>query len=112
MNSTVKLLTRCGRGETRLLLERDQKRDQAKSKALEILPQNFVISPAQENQSGFFTRANTLVAPKMADFAPKQNAFLPSEFFLHLPSESVRTVGVRSYADAITKFSRIHRFPR
>ena len=59
MNSTVKLLTRRGREETRLLLERDQKRDQAKSKALEILPQNFVISRAQENQSGFFTRANT-----------------------------------------------------
>ena len=77
MNSTVKLLTRRGREETRLLLEPFyQKRDQAKSKALEILPENFVISPAQENQSGFSTRANTLVASKIVDFAPKQNAFL------------------------------------
>ena len=36
MNSTVKLLTRGGRGDARLFLERDQKRDQGKSKALEI----------------------------------------------------------------------------
>ena len=41
MNSTVKLLTRGGRGETRLLLERDQKRDQAKNKALEISSPKF-----------------------------------------------------------------------
>ena len=33
MNSTVKRLTMGGMGETRLLLEGDQKRDQAKSKA-------------------------------------------------------------------------------
>ena len=31
MNSPVKILTKRGGGETRLLLERDQKRDQAKS---------------------------------------------------------------------------------
>ena len=34
-------LTRGGRGETRLLLERDQKRDQAKTKALEISSAKF-----------------------------------------------------------------------
>ena len=33
-----------GGGETRLLLERDQKRDQAKSKALELFSQYFVVS--------------------------------------------------------------------
>ena len=33
MNSTVKRLTMGGMGETRLLLEGDQKRDQAESKA-------------------------------------------------------------------------------
>ena len=37
----------CG-GKTWLFLECDQKRDQAKSKALEIYFQNFVISWTQE----------------------------------------------------------------
>ena len=37
-------------GETRLLLERDQKRDQAKSKDLELFSQYFVVSSrAQKN---------------------------------------------------------------
>ena len=45
----------------------------------------------------------------------RQNETLsyPTEFFfLHLPLDSVRTVGVQSYADVITKFYRIHRFPQ
>ena len=84
-----------------------------KAKPFKFLPQNFVISWAKKSQSGFFTRANTLVAPKMFDFAPKRNAFLPYwVFFLHLPLDSVRTVGVQSYAAVITKFYRIHRFPQ
>ena len=55
----------------------------------------------------------------MVNFAPQRNARHTSGFpfptllsFLPLPLESVRTVGVRSYADVITKFSRIHRFPQ
>ena len=84
-----------------------------KAKPFKFLPQNLVISWAKKNQSGFFTRANTLVAPKMFDFAPKRNAFLPYwVFFLHLPLDSVQTVGFQSYADVITKFYRIHRFPQ
>ena len=70
-----------------------------KAKPFKFLPQNFVISWAKKNQSGSFTRANTLVAPKMFDFAPKRNAFLPYwVFFCTLP--------------VITKFYRIHRFPQ
>ena len=47
MNSPVKLLTKGG--ETRLLLERDQKRDQAKGKALEIFPKHFVVKSSTKN---------------------------------------------------------------
>ena len=46
MNSTVKLLTRGGRGDARLFLERDQKRDQGKSKALEISSAKFFLPPS------------------------------------------------------------------
>ena len=61
MNSTVKLLSRGGRGETRLLLERDQKRDQAKNKALEISsPKFFSTVENKKNQSGFFTNKETI----------------------------------------------------
>ena len=50
------------------------------------------LSPKNEqNQFSFF-----LFSPTLLSFSP-------------LPSESVRTMGVRSYADVITKFSRIHR---
>ena len=50
MNSTVKLLTRGGRGDASLFLDRDQKRDQGKSKALEISSGggNFFLRRAQE----------------------------------------------------------------
>ena len=43
---------------------------------------------------------------------PNETLSYPTEFFIHLPSESVWTVGVRWYADVITKFSRTHRFPQ
>ena len=62
-------------GETRLLLKRDQKCDQAKSKALELFSQYFVVSSrAQKNQYRFFTRATPLVATKMVNFVSKRNA--------------------------------------
>ena len=63
-------------GETRLLLKRDQKRDQAKSKALELFSQYFVVSSRaqKKNQSRFFTRATPLVATKMVNFVSKRNA--------------------------------------
>ena len=55
MNSTVKLLTRGGRGDARLFLERDQKRDQAKSKALEISScKIFSSAEHKKNQSTIF----------------------------------------------------------
>ena len=38
-------------GETRLLLKRDQKRDQAKSKALELFLQYFVVSSRAQKKS-------------------------------------------------------------
>ena len=89
MNSTVKLLTRCGRGETRLLLERDQKRDQAKSKALEISSAKFC------HQLDFSLEQTRWLNIKMVDFAPKRNAFLPYLVFF-TPTLRVRMNGRRS----------------
>ena len=105
-------------GETRLLLRRNQKRDQRKSKALEIVFAKFC------RQSS--TRKINL------DFSFEQICWLPLNWlilrqnemqgtlltfpsllywvFLPLPSASVRMV-FRAYAEVITKFSRIHRFP-
>ena len=81
MNSTVKLLTRGGRGDARLFLERDQKRDQAKSKALEISSAKFFRPPSTRKINlQFFTRASPLVVPKMVDFAPQRNARYTSGF--------------------------------
>ena len=81
MNSTVKLLTRGGRGDARLFLERDQKRDQAKSKALEISSAKFFRPPSTRKINlEFFTRVSPLVVPKMVDFAPQRNARYTSGF--------------------------------
>ena len=81
MNSTVKLLTRGGRGDARLFLERDQKRDQGKSKALEISSAKFFPPPSTRKINlEFFTRANPLVVPKMVDFTPQRNARYTSGF--------------------------------
>ena len=99
-------------GETKLLLERDQKRDQAKSKA------KFYGQPSTRNiNQDFSLKQLRLVAPKMFDFAPKTIARYPSGIplptllsFAPLPSASVRTV-FWAYANLITKFSRIHRLP-
>ena len=88
-------------------------------------PYNFLryILPSavehKKNQSRFFTRATPLVATKMVNFVSKRNSRYTSlipfltilTFFLPPPSESVRSVGVRSYPDVITKFSQIRRFP-
>ena len=78
MNSTVKLLTRGGRGETRLLLERDQKRDQGKSKALEISSSKFCHQLSKGKMNLDFSLEQTRwLNMKMIDFGPKRNAFLP-----------------------------------
>ena len=101
-------------GRDRLLVERDQKCDHAKSKGLEISFAKFChqLSTRKINLD-FSLEQTSWLNIKMVDFAPKRNAFLPFFFFfLHLPSESVWTVGVRWYPDVITKFSRIHRFPQ
>ena len=101
--------------ETRLLLERDRNRGHAKSKVLEFFSQNFVVSRAKKHQSTFFTRVPPLAAHKMVHFAPKRNARYTSGIpfptllsFFFTPTLIVCTVSVRSYADVITKFSRIH----
>ena len=61
MNSSVKLLTKGG--ETRLLLERDQKRDQAKGEALGFFPKTFVLSQAQETSISIFRSSSSVCGP-------------------------------------------------
>ena len=113
MNSTVKLLTRSGRGETRLLLERDQKHDQAKSRALEISFAKFCHQLSTRKINLDFSLEQTdWLKLKWLILRPNETLSYPTNFFLHLPSESVWTVSVRWYPDVITKFSRICRFPQ
>ena len=109
---TYQNFDQAGEGETRLLLGRGQKRDQAKKQSLRIFLRKILSSVEhKKNQSRFFIRANTLVAPKMVTFAPNRNARYTSSILIPtLPSASVRMV-FRAYAEVITKFSRIHRFP-
>ena len=121
-NSTVKLLTKVGGGGGERLgfSWSVTKAWPSTSKALEISSAKFCRqSSTRKINLEFFTRADPFVPPKMADFAPQRNLrytsgfpFLPYRVFLPLPLESVRTVGVRSYADVITNFFRIHRFPQ
>ena len=95
-----------------MLLERDQKRDQAKSNA------KFCGQPSTRNINlDFSLKQLRLTAPKVFNFAPKPNARYPSGIpfptllsFAPLPSASARTV-FWAYADLMTKFSRIHRLP-
>ena len=61
MNSPVKRLT--SGGETRLLLERDQKRDQAKGEASGFFPKNFVLSQAQETSISLFRSSSSVCCP-------------------------------------------------
>ena len=58
MNSPANLLT--NGGETRLLLECDQKRDQAKGEALEFCPKHFVLSRAQETSISIFRLSSSV----------------------------------------------------
>ena len=91
-------------GETRLLLERDQKRDQAKSKALELFSQYFVVSSRaqKKNQSRFFTRTTPFDATKMVNFVSKRNARytsvipLPTILSFFTPTLRVCKAGRRS----------------
>ena len=97
MNSTVKLLTRGGRGETRLLLERDQKRDQAKSKALEISSSKFCHQLSTRKINLDFSLEQTRwLNIKMVDFGPKRNAFPPYWVFFFTPTLRVCIDGRRS----------------
>ena len=107
-------------GETRLLLERDQKGDQAKSKALELFSQYFVVSSRAQKKINLDFSLEQLRSLPLKWLILFQNEtqgtrlWFPSLrywVFLPLPSQSVRPVGVRSYPDVITKISRIHRFP-
>ena len=87
-----------GGGETRLLVECDEKRDQAKGKALEFFSQNFVVSGVQETWINLILRQNERQGTERLGFPS-----LPYLVFLPLPLASVRAV-FRAYADVITRF--------
>ena len=107
-------------GETRLPLRRNQKCDQRKSKALEIVFAKFCrqSSTRKINLDSSFEQIcwlplNWLIL-RQNEMQGTLLAF-PSLLYwvsLPLPSASVRMV-FRAYAEVITKFSRIHslRFP-
>ena len=100
MNSTVKLLTRGGRGETRLLLERDQKRDQAKSKGLEISFANCCHQLSTRTINPDFSLEQTHWLPlKWLILRQNETLSYPTEFFY-------------TYPHSLYGFSRIHRFPQ
>ena len=100
MNSTVKLLTRGGRGETRLLLERDQKRDQAKSKGLEISSANCCHQLSTRTINPDFSLEQTHWLPlKWLILRQNETLSYPTEFFY-------------TYPHSLYGFSRIHRFPQ
>ena len=94
---------------------------QAKSRAVEIYSAKLCLSFEHKKWNlDFCSRANPLVALKMVNFAPERNAretsgfplpALPCPVFLPLSWESVQAVAGRSYADVMTEFSTIHRFP-
>ena len=55
-----------GVGETRLLVECDEKREQANGKALEFFSQNFVVSRVQETWINLILRQNERQGTKRA----------------------------------------------
>ena len=64
MNSTVKLLTRGGRGDARLFLERDQKGDQAKKQSLRnFFRKIFSSAEHKKNQSTIFYSSKPVGCP-------------------------------------------------
>ena len=94
--------------EARLFLERDQKRDQAKSKAFEIFSANLFFTIRAPSR--FFTRATPLVAPKLV----KGVIFYRNELhgtrlvFPSLPYWVFFTPTLRVYADGRRS---VYRFP-
>ena len=100
MNSPVKLLTKGG--ETRLLLERDQKRDQAKGKALEIFPKHFVVSRAQKTSISIFRSSSSVCCPPKSKVHVWDSLPYPTECFSFTPVLRVCTGGW-SYADVRTE---------
>ena len=60
--------------ETSLFLECDRKRDQAKSKALEIYVRKFFFKPNTRNFNVDFYSSHYVGFPEMAIFSWKRNA--------------------------------------
>ena len=116
MNQPVKILTKQGGG--RLGCSWSVTKHKVIKSLRNLFAKMFFVSRTQETSIQIFARPNLLVAPKMVNFAPKRNVTYMSGTahfpillsFLPLLPESVRTV-VRAYADVITKFSGINRFP-
>ena len=105
MNSPGQILTKRWGGETRLILERDQKRDQAKKQSLKIFFGKFCSQSSTRNINLDFSLDQLRWLP-LKWFILRQNETQgtlwdslrhPIEFFLPLPSESVRAFGVRSH---------------
>ena len=119
MNSPGQILTKRGGGETRLLLERDQKRDQAKKQSLKIFFWQILSSVEhKKHRSRFFTRPTPLVALKWLILRQNETQGTrlgfpsPPYWVFFTPTLRVCTGLRRSvvYADVRTKFSWIHRF--
>ena len=88
-----------------------------KVKPKKFISENFVVSRTQETSIKIFTRATPLVVRKIVNFSSKGTATHMSETsFSTLPSFFTPTLRVcmyrqRAYADVITKFSGMDRFP-
>ena len=76
-----------------------------RSQAVEIFPQNFVRQSSARNINLDFSLEQLRWLPLKWLFPP----YLLSVFYPY--PQSLRTVGVRSYAHVIIKFSQTHRFP-
>ena len=88
-----------------------------KVKPKKFISENFVVSRTQDTSIQIFTRATPLVVRKIVNFSSKGTATHMSETsFSTLPSFFTPTLRVcmdrqRAYADVITKFSGMDRFP-
>ena len=88
-----------------------------KVKPKKFISENFVVSRTQETSIKIFTRATPLVGRKIVNFSSKGTATHMSETsFSTLLSFFTPTLRVcmdrhRTYADVITKFSGMDRFP-
>ena len=101
-----------GLGETRLFLESVTKNV---TKPQKLITENFVVTQTQETWSKNFTGWLPLrwLVLRQNETQRTYHGFLSlhCSVFLPLTPESVRAGDVWAYADVITKFSGIDRFP-